>query len=100
MVHLTNQLLTKARAYNVYMDNYFASILLFRYLWSKGIRVCRTIRTNSVQFPKLLKTKDKLDWNILSGVVTSSILAALWVNNLAVTMLTTIHSLKGLNWSI
>ena len=29
MVHLTNQLPMKARAYNMYMDNYFASIPLF-----------------------------------------------------------------------
>ena len=82
------------------MDNYFASIPLFRYLRSKGIGACGTVRTNSAQFPKLLKTKDKLDWNILSGVVASGVLAALWVNNSAVTMLITIHSLKELNWSV
>ena len=62
---------------------------------SKGIGACGTVRTNSARFPKELKIKEKLDWDTLSGVVVDEVLALLWVDNSTVTMLTTIHSLKG-----
>ena len=81
------------------MDNYFTSIPLFRYLQSKGIGACGTIRTNSARFPKQLKVKGNLDWDTLSGVVVDEVLALLWVDNSIVTILTTIHSL-GDEWKI
>ncbi|CAG8698995.1 19887_t:CDS:2 [Cetraspora pellucida] len=75
--------LPKRHAYNIYMDNYFISILLFYYLRTKGYRACNTVRTNSSMFSKILKFEKSiyLDWNILSGVVVNNVLVMLWVDN-------------------
>ena len=100
VLHLVEQLPFKQQAFNIYMDNYFSSILLFQYLWMKGIGACGTTRTNSARFPKELKIgKDlKFDWNTRSGMIVDDVLAMLWIDNGPVTMLTTIHELVGDEW--
>jgi hypothetical protein len=102
VLHLIEQLPFKQQAFNIYMDNFFSSIPLFQYLQTKGIGACGTCRTNSARFPKVLKVgKDaKLDWNTRSGVVVDDVLAILWIDNGAVTMLSTIHQLIGDDWEV
>lgn len=78
------------------MDNFFSSIPLFKYLRSKGIGACGTVRTGSASFPTQLKVDKKtaltFDWNTKSGIVVDKeVLAFLWVDNNVVTMLTTVH---------
>ena len=102
VLHLVEQLPFKQQAFNIYMDNYFSSIPLFQYLRMKGIGACGTTRTNSSRFPKDLKIgKDvKFDWNTRSGVIIDNVLAMLWIDNGAVTMLTTIYELLGDEWEV
>src|SRR5436305_9466172 len=94
--HLVSQL-PKNKSFNIYMDNYFTSIKLFQYLREKKIGACGTVRTNSANFPQILKTNKKLDWDTLSGVVVDSVLAILWMDNGPVTMLSTIHQIDNEN---
>ena len=103
VVSLIEQLPWKTQAFNIYMDNFFSSIPLFKYLRSNGIGACGTVRTNSARFPKQLKidkkTALKFNWDTISGAVVDEVLAFLWVDNNLVTMLTTIHGL-GDQWKI
>ena len=91
--HLIKQL-PLSKSFNIFMDNYFSNINLFNFLQNKKIGVCGTTCTNSTKFPKILKIKKKLDWDILSGVVVDDVLALLWIDNGSVTMLTTIHEIN------
>jgi hypothetical protein len=87
--------LPKNKAFNIYMDNYFSSIKLFKYLREKNIGACGTVRKNSTNFPQILKVDKKLEWDTLSGVVVDDVLAILWMDNGPVTMLSTIHQVNG-----
>src|SRR5688572_22711775 len=57
------------KSFNIYMDNYFTSINLFKYLRDRGIGACGTVRKNSAKFPSILRPKEKMNltWNMLSG---------------------------------
>ena len=63
------QLPIATHAFTVYMDNFFTSIPLFRYLCSRGIGACGTVRTNFAMFPKELKIQNikSLEWDALLG---------------------------------
>ncbi|CAB4476133.1 unnamed protein product [Rhizophagus irregularis] len=51
--HLISQLPIEDKSFNIYMDNYFSSIKLFKYLREKKIGACGTVYTNSANFPKI-----------------------------------------------
>lgn len=98
IVHLAKMLPYSLHAFNIYMDNYFSSIPLFKHLCSLQIRAYGTVCINSGHYPSDLKVSkaEKLQWNIISGeVVDNEVLAAVWVDNAPVTMLTTIHQITG-----
>jgi len=99
--HLVKQL-PHHKTFHVYMDNYFSSIPLFKYMHDNGLGACGTVRTNSSKFPKELKINKgiSLDWNTISGKVVDDVLAIVWVDNSPVTMLTTIHEIVGEEWKI
>ena len=82
-------------SFNIYMDNYVTSIILFKYLREEKIGACGIVRKNSARFPQILKIDKKLNWDTLSGVVVDNVLAILWMNNGPVTMLSTIHQIDG-----
>ena len=66
------------RGFNIFMDNYFSSIKLFKFLREKGIGACGTVCTNSSGFPPILKVKNKdLEWDTLSGASIDDVLAVL-----------------------
>jgi hypothetical protein len=92
--HLASQL-PKNKSFNIYMDNYFSSIKLFKYLREKKIGACGTVRKNSANFPQIFKVDKKLEWDTLSGIVIDDVLAILWMDNGPVTMLSTIHQING-----
>lgn len=92
--HLVFQL-PKGKSFNIFMDNFFSNINLFKYLRENKIGACGTVRTNSANFPQILKVDKKLDWDTLSGVVVNNVLAILWMDNGPVTMLSTIHEING-----
>jgi hypothetical protein len=102
VLHLVEQLPFKLKAFNIFMDNYFSSIPLFQHLRLMRIGACGTCQTNSAKFPKVLKVgkETKLDWDTRSGVVVDDVLATLWIDNGAVTMLSTIHELIGDDWEV
>ncbi|CAG8703026.1 9910_t:CDS:1 [Dentiscutata erythropus] len=88
--------LSNSRAYNIYMDNYFASMPLFNYLRIKGYGACSTVRTNSAIFSKELKVEKsiRLNWDTLARVVVNNVLIIFWMDNSPVHMLSTIHGIK------
>src|SRR6185312_3997359 len=92
--HLVSQLPLN-KSFNIYMDNFFSSINLFRHMRNNNFGACGTVRKNSAHFPKIHKVDKKLDWDTLSGVVVDDVLAVLWMDNGPVTMLTTIHEITG-----
>lgn len=84
--------------FNIYMDNFFSNIPLFKHLRDLKIGACGTARINSRQFPASLKVdkKAKYDWDTLSDVVVdNTVLAVVWVDNAPVPMLSTIHKITG-----
>ena len=96
-VYHLDKKLPSNRAFNIFTDNYFSNIKLFKFLREKGIGACGTVRTNSSGFPPILKVKNKnLEWDTLSGVVVNDVLAVLWMDNGPVTMLSTIHMITGM----
>ena len=60
--HLVFQL-PKNKAFNIYMDNYFTDIKLFKYLHKRKFEVCETVCKNSANFPQIFKVDKKLDWD-------------------------------------
>ena len=92
--HLVSKL-PKNKSFNIYMDNYFTSIKLFKYLCEKKFGACGTVRKNSANFPQILKVDRKLDWDTLSDVIVNNVLAILWMDNGPVTILSTIHQIDG-----
>jgi len=90
--HLVNQLPSN-KIFNIYMDNFFSNINLFKFLRDRNIGACGTTHVNSTKFPKSLKIKEKLDWDTLLDKVVDNVLALLWIDNGPVTMLTTIHEI-------
>ncbi|RHZ58025.1 hypothetical protein Glove_379g16 [Diversispora epigaea] len=83
--HLVSQLPLN-KSFNIYMDNFFSSINLYQHLYNNNFGTCETVRTNSANFPKILKISKKVDWDTLSGVVNNNVLAVLWMDNGPVTI--------------
>ena len=89
------------------MDNYFSNVPLFLKLKKFGISTCGTARQNCSGFPKELKVgktltgSQKLDYHFLTGmevgatVSNHSVLIVLWMDNIPVTMLTTVHNIHS-----
>ncbi|PKY46391.1 hypothetical protein RhiirA4_320241, partial [Rhizophagus irregularis] len=55
--------------FNIYMDNFFSNINLFKFLRDHNYGTCDIVRTNSFKFLNSLKVKKKLDWNTFSEIV-------------------------------
>lgn len=87
------------KTYYVYINNYFSSIPLFKYLCKNNIGACSTVCTNSARFSRELKVSKELslDWNTLLAKVVDDVLTVLWINNGLVTMLSTIYEISGDN---
>jgi len=59
--YLISQLPIENKSFNIYIDNYFSSIKLFKYLHEKKIGACGTVCKNSAKFLQILKVDKKLD---------------------------------------
>lgn len=82
-------------AYSVYMDNYFNTIALLKYLHECGFGVCGTVQSNSGIPPLLLELKDHLkniQWGTLYLSIQQGVLCQMWQDNNLVNIMTTIHS--------
>jgi Transposase IS4 len=104
VLHLALQLPYKRNPFNLFMDNYFSSIPLYAWLRKENIGACGTIRPASKGFPKEFKLPRNpgLEWNFQSGKVVGDnkdVLAAIWMDNGPVTLLTTIHGI-GEDWQV
>src|SRR5436305_11094728 len=89
------------------MNNYFSNVLLFLKMRKFEIGACGTVKQNCSRFPKELKVRKtltgnlKLDYHFLTGTKVSTmisnaeVLAVLWIDNVLVTMLTTVHNIHS-----
>jgi hypothetical protein len=102
VLFLVEQLPFQRLVFNVYMDNYFSTVPLFKNLRNRQIGACGTCRTHTPDFPKELKGfKDaRLDWDEKGAVVVKDVLVLLWMDNGPVTMMSTIHSLHSDDWFV
>ena len=91
--------LPKHLAFNLYLDNYYTSLPLLSSLRKKGVGACGTARTSSKMFPpELVVPKNKssqLGYHERAGMVVDEVAIMLWMDNAPVSMMTTIHQLKG-----
>jgi hypothetical protein len=100
VIQLAKSLPYTTHQFDVYRDNYFSNIPMFKYLRDLGIGACWTPRPNSKLFPpSFTKKKTSLRhrpvWNILEGEVIDEVLSLIWMDNNYVLLLTTIHQVKG-----
>ena len=92
--------LPKHLACNLYIDNYYTSLPLLSVLRKNGIGGCGTAQTSSNNFtPDLILLKNKssrlLEYHERAGTVVDGVVVMLWMDNTSVSMMTTIHQLKG-----
>lgn len=86
------------QGYHVYIDNFYNSTALVKYLFQQGVPTTGTIRENSRGFPANLKNGSQ--WTKASNVQRGSmrwerdppVLALQWLDNKVVSMLTTIEN--------
>ena len=88
VVDLVIPLLNKG--YHVYVDNFYTSLPLFRYLHDNGTLACGTIRSNRKGFPSDLKAQ-QLAVGDTAAFRCSELLALKYRDKKDVYMLTTIH---------
>src|SRR5690348_10572818 len=88
VMHLSNQLPNRNYLiFNIFMDNFFSTIPLFKNQTNRGIGACGTVRINSPLFPSSLKGfKDGgLNWDEKDPEMINDVLAVLWMDNEPVT---------------
>lgn len=86
------------QGYHLYIDNFYTSKVLLKYLFDQGVPTTGTIRENSRGFPAYMKNGKQ--WSKASNVERGSmrwerdppILALQWLDNKVVSMLTTIEN--------
>uniref|UniRef100_A0A8C5WCR5 PiggyBac transposable element-derived protein 4 n=1 Tax=Leptobrachium leishanense TaxID=445787 RepID=A0A8C5WCR5_9ANUR len=77
------------KGYHVYTDNFFTSVSLFRFLYSKGTGACGMIHANSVGFANFMVKKQKRGET--TALRREELLAVKFTHKRDVHMLTTIH---------
>lgn len=86
-------------SFNLYMDNYYTNLPIVSLLRRKGIGACGTVRTTSKNYPSELiipkNALSQLAYHYRAGVVKSGVATMLWIDNAPVSMMTSIHHLKG-----
>ena len=86
------------QGYHLYIDNFYTSTALVKYLFQQGVPTTGTIRENSRGFPADMK--NGIQWSKASNVQRGSmrwerdppVLALQWFDNKVVSMLTTIEN--------
>jgi Transposase IS4 len=101
IIHLVTQLPGRGRSFNIFMDNFFSSIALYKWFRENGVGACGTVRISSKDFPRALQfgKGTRMDWNVQSAVDIDGVLAFFWMDNGPVTMLSTIHGV-GDGWEV
>lgn len=86
------------QGYHLYIDNFYTSTVLVKYLFQQGVPTTGTIRENSRGFPANMKNGSQ--WSKAANVERGSmrwerdppVLALQWVDNKVVSMLSTIEN--------
>lgn len=78
----------------VVFDNFFTSYKLMIVLHSKGLYSCGTVRCNRKGLPSFLKEKAKLQRGEFQFETKGRVAAVKWMDNKAVTLLSTAHNPK------
>ena len=92
--------LPKYLAFNLYIDNYYTSVPLLAVLRKNGIGGYGSAPTSSKNFPPdLILSKNKssrlLEYHERAETVVDGVAVMLWMDNAPVSMMATIHQLKG-----
>lgn len=95
--HLATSLPYQKRAFNITLDNYFSNIPLLTILHEACIGAYGTAHTTSSGLPSQLKMpkNSKLNYHFFTGIICGIVLTVLWMDNAAVTILTTVHQITG-----
>ena len=62
IVDLAKTLPCSTRAFNIYMDDYFSNVRLFKFLRELNIGACGTVHINSADFPEPLTVSK--EWGV------------------------------------
>ena len=99
VLHLAKQLPYTTIAFNIFTDNYYNRVALLQYLRAIGIGRCATTRKTGARYPECLKVpekvKGKVEYHYSTGGISGRVAVLLWFDNAPVSLMTTIHSLKG-----
>ncbi|XP_040286033.1 piggyBac transposable element-derived protein 4-like [Bufo bufo] len=79
------------KGYNLYLDNYYTSVPLFKHLYMEGTICCGTVRSNRKGFPKSL-VNTRLNQGESSCLRSSELLAVKYRDRRNVFMLSTLHT--------
>ena len=99
VLHLAKQLPYTTMAFMIFTDNYYTTVELLQQLRAIGIGGCGTRRKTSAGYPESLKVPErvqgKVEYHYSTGVITGGVAVLLWFDNAPVSLMTTIHRLKG-----
>lgn len=100
VVYFLASKLPKRKTWHIYFDNYYTSLPLLEILRGRlDVGACGTARPSSKDFPQILaipkKDVGKVPYHFRAGMVIRGVGVLLWFDNAPVTMMTTIHHLKG-----
>jgi hypothetical protein len=76
------------RGHTLFIDNWYSSPTLFKYLYDHRTNACGTVRRNRIGMPKFVK---KLKRGETEAFHTDEMMALAWKDKKDVTMLTTVH---------
>lgn len=98
-LHLAKQLPYTSMAFNIYMDNYYTTLGLLSHLRQIDIGGCGTTRRDRTGYPAVLKvppnSETKVEYHFTTGAVNRGVATLLWFDNAHVSLMTTIHTLRG-----
>ena len=97
LIHLVGSMLKpfESKGHIVYMDRYYSSPKVFKYLEEKGIGACGTCLLNRLQLTEEIKENiDSLQKNQFLYYESENLLLSVWKDKKPVTVLSTVHKVK------
>ena len=99
VLYLAKQLPYTTMAFNIFTDNYYTTVALLQQLRAIGIGGCGTTRKTGAGYPESLKVPEKaqtrVEYHYSTGAIAGGVAVLLWFDNAPVSLMTTIHRLKG-----
>lgn len=97
VLQLSQKVPYKHLSFNIYLDNHYTNIPLLVALHKEGIGRCGIARTSSKNFSSELPIPNgaKIGYDYRAGVVKNEVTTNFWMDNAPVSIITTIHRVKG-----